>query len=67
MDNNYFGAAMPPSGTCAHDKARSFAIAFIIDLRVADDLMEGMERQQSPMRHHGKSIIQKKQTLNVTH
>ena len=26
MDNNYFGAAMPPSGTCAHDKARSFAI-----------------------------------------
>ena len=26
MDNNFFGAAMPPSGTCAHDKVRSFAI-----------------------------------------
>ena len=30
MDNNYFGAAMPPSGTCAHDKARTFAILLII-------------------------------------
>ena len=29
MDNNYFGAAMPPSGTCAHDKARSFAIDYL--------------------------------------
>ena len=32
MDNNYFGAAMPPSGTCAHDKARSFAISEITNL-----------------------------------
>ena len=34
MDNNFFGAAMPPSGTCAHDKVRFFALSWYSKLKV---------------------------------